>query len=192
MASGGFALALLALCTLCSYGARRTEDLVARNQSTFILGNDTQRVDASSPDVFRNFAPVGSLLQHDSAVRAPFTMKKKPKTSLHQVSDECFRKMYAASIYCRRGEAAQFYTCTPLLYEEDPVRSFLLEEVCLADIRKYSELTDVKTGCCSDHPDYQGGCCKVTRAGAIAPYLGLTFTILCCCCCGRLVFKLRF
>eukprot|EP00928_Gymnodinium_smaydae_P083290 TRINITY_DN66524_c0_g1_i1.p1 TRINITY_DN66524_c0_g1~~TRINITY_DN66524_c0_g1_i1.p1 ORF type:complete len:204 (-),score=9.58 TRINITY_DN66524_c0_g1_i1:54-665(-) len=185
MATGGFAVTLVALSMLwCSYDAVRTEQLVAGKKSKLIL-TDTQQDKTSLQSVVQGESPVGSLLQHGVGVYASTltnaTTAKTPHLKI-VVSDACIEKVQAASQHCST-ESIWFYSCKQPFQEEDPDRSFPLDEVCLAEVRAHSQVKNAKTGCCSNDPKYEGGCCKLTKAGIFIILLLTMVPILCCCCC---------
>eukprot|EP00928_Gymnodinium_smaydae_P039072 TRINITY_DN2677_c0_g2_i1.p1 TRINITY_DN2677_c0_g2~~TRINITY_DN2677_c0_g2_i1.p1 ORF type:complete len:206 (+),score=32.83 TRINITY_DN2677_c0_g2_i1:73-690(+) len=192
MLRGPFVLALVASWTLCANGSRRADEAADDSQCEDIPGDDDEDDDEEDQTSFkswmRDFSPVGSLLQQGVAAHASSLVNattRAPHIKL-EVSLECVAKTISASKYCLK-ESLWFYKCVPPLTEEDAERSFPLDEVCLEEVRKHSALKDVKTGCCNDHPDYEGGCCKATKVGVLVAACMLMLPFVCCCCCGGLI-----
>eukprot|EP00928_Gymnodinium_smaydae_P039074 TRINITY_DN2677_c0_g4_i1.p1 TRINITY_DN2677_c0_g4~~TRINITY_DN2677_c0_g4_i1.p1 ORF type:complete len:194 (+),score=12.49 TRINITY_DN2677_c0_g4_i1:77-658(+) len=188
MVQDRFVLAFVASLTLCADCARR-EDLIDGGSH----GEDIPEDQASFKSLVHDFSPVGSLLQQGVSVHAT-SPTNSTTTDSHiklEVSQACLNTVRAASKYCHK-ESVWFYQCAPPIMEEDPELSFPLEEACLAEVRNHSMLKDVKTGCCSDHPKYKGGCCRPTNLG-MAFIVSLSILPCCCCCCcgGLLVMFLR-
>eukprot|EP00928_Gymnodinium_smaydae_P009054 TRINITY_DN13342_c0_g1_i1.p1 TRINITY_DN13342_c0_g1~~TRINITY_DN13342_c0_g1_i1.p1 ORF type:complete len:219 (-),score=24.13 TRINITY_DN13342_c0_g1_i1:44-700(-) len=184
MVLGCFVLTLLASAALSAYGARRSEHVDVARRSD-IPRADAQQVQSTFTDLVRDFSPVGSLLQRGVAVHAS-ALANATANAPHlkiEVSPECLTKVKSASPYCQK-ESVWFYKCA----QENADRSFPLDEVCLAEVNKHSELKGVTTGCCNDHPFYKGGCCKPTAIGLILTYCLLFLPFACCGCCGGLIY----
>eukprot|EP00928_Gymnodinium_smaydae_P037871 TRINITY_DN26237_c0_g2_i1.p1 TRINITY_DN26237_c0_g2~~TRINITY_DN26237_c0_g2_i1.p1 ORF type:complete len:246 (+),score=22.26 TRINITY_DN26237_c0_g2_i1:95-739(+) len=183
MAIGGFYLVASSMLCMCS--ARRSVSLGAGMRSSVILEDGNQRVQTSFRSFVRSLPRVASFVQRGVAVHASAPMNATTIDSHPdmEVSDACIEKVTASSQQCQT-EAIWLYACPPLFFEEDPELSFPLDEVCLADMEMHDDLKGVKTGCCSDDPYYQGGCCRMTKTGQFVGSLMAMLPFLCfrCCC----------
>eukprot|EP00928_Gymnodinium_smaydae_P058056 TRINITY_DN41268_c0_g1_i1.p1 TRINITY_DN41268_c0_g1~~TRINITY_DN41268_c0_g1_i1.p1 ORF type:complete len:213 (+),score=19.59 TRINITY_DN41268_c0_g1_i1:72-710(+) len=188
MALGGFVLTLVATWTSSAYGARRTDEMCDVDPSEFSLNNDSEQAVTSFERWMQGFPPVDSLLEQGVVVHVSALVNATTHAPIElEVSSQCMAQVLNASKYCQ-DEAVWFYQCAPLFTAEDKDRSFPLGEVCLADLSTRSEFKNVRTGCCSDHPAYKGGCCEAINNNEVlmeyCVLIGPFMLLLCCCCSG--------